>query len=39
MFTQLITIVSRAPRTLLEDSLGVAAIFVILMVGLTLPGL
>ena len=39
MITTLKTIVSRAPATVLEDFIGVAAIFVVFVVGLNLPGL
>ncbi len=39
MISQLKTIVSRAPSTFLEDSIGGAALFVVLVVGFYLPGL
>ena len=39
MIYQLKTIVTRAPATFLEDMVGIAAIFVVLVVGLSLPGM
>lgn len=39
MIMQLKSIVTRAPGAVLEDMIGVAAIFVVLLVGLCLPGI
>jgi len=39
MFTQISRIITRAPSNVLEDAVGVAAIFVVLFVGLSLPGM
>ncbi len=39
MFTQIFRIFSRAPATILEDAVGVAALIVVLFVGLSLPGM
>lgn len=39
MITQLKNVITRAPGTFLEDAIGVVAIFVMLLVGLSLPGL
>lgn len=39
MFAQVKSIITRAPSTLLEDTIGLAAIFVMVVVGLSLPGL
>ncbi|MDA0222151.1 MAG: hypothetical protein QNL16_14925 [Rhodobacterales bacterium] len=39
MIIQLKNVITRAPGTFLEDAIGVAAIFVMLLVGLSLPGL
>ena len=39
MFTDLKAIVARSPATLAQDFAGAAALLVILVVGLSLPGL
>ena len=39
MISQISRIISRAPSNILEDVVGVAAIFVVLIVGLSLPGM
>ncbi len=39
MFAQIKTVVARSPETLLQDAVGAAALLVMLVVGLQLPGL
>jgi len=39
MISHLKTIITRAPGTFIEDTIGIAAIFVVLLVWLSLPGL
>ena len=39
MFQQVARIVSHRPSDVLEDAVGVAAIFVVVLAGLWLPGL
>ncbi len=39
MVSQIVKIVKRSPSSLLEDTVGCAAIFVVLLVGLSLPGM
>ncbi|GEM_PF-2707876 len=39
MVSEITRIIARAPATLLEDTIGVAAIVVVLLVGLSLPGM
>lgn len=39
MFTQISQIITRAPSAVIEDMIGVMAIFVVLLVGLSLPGM
>jgi hypothetical protein len=39
MIRQATRIIARAPNTVLEDSIGVAAIFVVVFIGLSLPGM
>ena len=38
MFSEIKAILSRSAPTFLEDSMGVAALFILLFVGLTLSG-
>lgn len=38
MISQVTNILKRAPATVLEDMIGVTAIFIIIFVGLSLPG-
>ena len=39
MFTQVTRILTNQPSNVLQDAIGVAAIFVVLFVGLSLPGM
>lgn len=39
MMTQIARILTTDPAAILEDAIGVVAIFVIILVGLSLPGL
>ncbi|MFV0515435.1 MAG: hypothetical protein ACK5MY_17630 [Jhaorihella sp.] len=39
MFAQIVTVLNRSRTTLLEDAAGMAALMVMLLVGLHLPGI
>ncbi|WP_268876830.1 hypothetical protein [Litorivita pollutaquae] len=39
MFAQIKAVIARSPETLLQDAIGAAALMVMLLVGLHLPGL